>query len=91
MQQRRTTRTRKSVFQQLQLTKLDHSTMGSRQPHGLTRRYAFGSMKKHKLMIWLRVSANKTTVVLYRLKDHRLRSLHGMSLIRVQLIAGCNN
>lgn len=51
------------MFQQLQLTKEDQRTMGSRQPQGLARRYALGRMKKHKLMIWLIVSTNRTTVV----------------------------
>ena len=72
----RTTRTRKSVFQQLKLTKLHQSTMGSRQPHGLARMYAFGRINTHRLMICEIVSTMRTTVVLYRLSDHCLRSLH---------------
>lgn len=40
-------------------------------------------MKKHRLMIWLKASTHRMTVVLYRLKDQRLRSLHCRATLAV--------
>ncbi len=60
----RTTVSKKRVFQQLQLTNADQSTMSSRQPQGRTRTYTLGITKNDRFSICALASMNSTTVPL---------------------------